>query len=190
MEKIAGMIADFLTEKNDMTSEEREICRYGYEIVLSSIAGYLLVIGIAAVTGSLMECLVYLVVFVTMRLHCGGYHANTYQRCFLSMGCVFAVYLLILNWVQQIGIPVMAGMLLVSAAAVLLWAPVENKNKPLSKAEKKRERIISILLCFGYGTVEIASIVITGEVKCMITVTLFAVTVLIAIEKWKEAYQK
>ena len=83
--------------KNDaIEMEKAEVYQYGFEILFSSIATFL----IAALSGVLLHCftaaMLFFVIFATFRQICGGYHANHYWSCnllfLLVINAVLVVY--------------------------------------------------------------------------------------------------
>ena len=112
-----------------------------------------------------------------MIIYGGGAHASTEGRCYIaSILQILAAVLLIkyLPWSYQLGIPLLAIALII----IILMAPSEHKNRPLSAAEfkayKKRLRIFLIA--------EVAIIVICLALKAYtIAITALMAPVSLAI---------
>ncbi|MCM1061653.1 MAG: accessory gene regulator B family protein [Eubacterium sp.] len=132
-----------------------------------------------------LEIAVFMAVYIPLRSFAGGYHAKTPLRCY-----IFSVIMLI---IVSIGLKylyvterVYYAALAVSALVVLVFAPVEDRNKPLDETEhkvyKRRTRliaavevIISLLLkllisnnlsvAIAYSFVVLSFMLIVGKVK-------------------------
>ncbi len=88
-------------------------------------------------------------VFVSIRIFSGGYHANSYGKCFTLFAITCFLYLFM---VQEILLYGGNQTVLFLAAVVFLGgmilkkAPIANVNRPLSEKERVRFRKNSILL--------------------------------------------
>ena len=70
---VALIIADFLFSKDVITEEEKEVCAYGMELIISGIISVALVIIIGLITGSIWYAVVYNIMMIVIRLYTGGY---------------------------------------------------------------------------------------------------------------------
>lgn len=119
MDLVVSGILNFLTEQEAIgkADEVQDFYRYGIEITISSMLNIVLVLLMGALTGHLLESVIYLAVFIAVRVITGGYHADTYFRCNLLMCSTFI-------------------------ATAFVFCPVENKNKPIEKDKKPKFRAI------------------------------------------------
>lgn len=90
---IAQKTADIFCRQNVADEEKKEIYIYGIELLVSSLIGAVLILGISIGIGKIWSGVVFLSVFILVRQYTGGYHADTYvalQRCIctdLSVDC-------------------------------------------------------------------------------------------------------
>lgn len=144
LEKLSEKIAKSWSENGITDPSLTEVYRYGIEITLSSILGIVLVTLTGAIFFSVWDAAVFLLTFIPIRSYCGGYHANTYLACNLSMICTFSAVALCAEHlapsVYHIALSGVAG-----ACIVLLFCPVENRYKPLDKHQKKKCKLISLV---------------------------------------------
>ena len=77
---LSKRIAFLVCEKTDLLP--LEIYVYGFELIISSIieTGALLLVGF--LIGKFVETILFLVSFSSIRFFSGGYHANSYFKCF------------------------------------------------------------------------------------------------------------
>ena len=137
--------------KNDaIEMEKAEVYQYGFEILFSSITTFL----IAVLSGVLLHCfaaMLFFVIFATFRQICGGYHANHYWSCNLLFLLVINAVLVVYRFFPTDSFKTMHYIFLaVSLLIICAYAPIGNKNKPLSAEQvllfRKISRIIAILL--------------------------------------------
>lgn len=188
--------------KNDIIEMEKaEVYQYGFEILFSSIATFL----IAALSGVLLHCftatMLFFVIFATFRQICGGYHANHYWSCNLLFFLVINAVLVVYRFFPTDSFTTMHYIFLtVSLLIICAYAPVENENKPLSAEQvllfRKISRIIAILLTMISCLIDIFH---NPYVK-LIDSTLLAISISILVvglkerrehnEKCKEGYSE
>lgn len=87
LDYLSNHLVDFLLHKGVIRQEDRDIYVYGYQIIISSMFGIILVCILGVLLKSLPESLIFLVVFITTRQFYGGYHANTFFKC-----CVLFIF--------------------------------------------------------------------------------------------------
>ena len=153
---ITSKIFKFLVNNsavNGMDSFEIEWIRYGIEITVSSVLGFLIAIAISVLLNRFVCGLIFLITFVAVRKYIGGFHAKTYLGCNLTFAACCAVLLL------SVRITAGAYPYLINTAifafdfiVILLIAPIENKNKPIgSKKQYIKLKIIGSLLFAAAG---------------------------------------
>ena len=137
MRKLFERIVDFMEENGSIQSEYRDV----YLFALQTVAVYAFNIGtgvvLGAAFGELLYCMIFLIAFMLLRQEAGGYHAPGWMSCyFLSCG----ILVLTLLWIKaefayQTCLTIAAA--LAAGMGIFLFAPLEDKNKPLEEAEKK-----------------------------------------------------
>lgn len=146
--RIAEIITQKLKENNTITSEQYEICRFGFQQGLTIVLNVLTTIAIGGVMGKLWQAVLFLLFYAPLRSYAGGYHAKTSTRCYMySIFLIITVLLVIkLSFLTRF-ICIIAFIL--SGTIIVILAPVEDSNKPLDSIEikvyRKRTKIIVIL---------------------------------------------
>lgn len=145
LNRISDKLTESWCQKNIIPSEMKEIYRYGLEVLISNVISSLAILALGILFFDIFSTVVFLLIFILLRSYCGGYHADTYLKCFittnitylLTMGCVylFPVNLFTVVLTMSIGVPLL-----------YLRAPVENTNKPLDTTEKRKYKIISLII--------------------------------------------
>ena len=88
-------------------------------------------------------------VFVSIRIFSGGYHANSYGKCFTLFAITCFLYLFMVQEILLYGgnqTVLFLAAVVFPGGMILKKAPIANVNRPLSEKERVRFRKNSILL--------------------------------------------
>ena len=183
MDYLANNITDFFVEKKIIDNDMRDVYKYGFELLLADIVNFSLILIISILFRSLVSGLIFLLCFTTLRSFCGGYHAKTHNVCRLVMMCVFLSVLLCGTFSFIHSIVSVLTLNIISTVTIILFAPVENKNKPLSDKKKLKNRRRSLFTVITYSCVSITLIIAGRNEGVIISLTLLIVSILIIVEK-------
>lgn len=187
MENFSAKVADFFVQEGSIEKEEYEIFRYGLEILLDNISIMALLVLIGGIVDRILETSIYLLVFCSLRQFTGGYHAKTRRGCHMATMAGYLIFLIEMGLLtgKQItyrNISLVMGIVYIFCMGVILvFAPVEHKNKPLTEMKKRRNRRYTLgeMLLLGGGIAILYSSL--PEVSFAILVTLIEVALLIII---------
>lgn len=138
-------VANYLYEKNIISSDDFELYEYGLGICFNYLLSFGVVLIISTFFGLIWQSALFMLGFVPLRVYAGGYHAKTKGACFCLSAAVVVVFMLVIKFVpfNSVIFPIV---LFASVVAVALLSPVECENKRLNNAEVKaygkRTRII------------------------------------------------
>ena len=93
--KLSYFFADFFVARNWIKGEDKLIYIVGLDVIFSTLEQLFIVILIGLWRGRLIETVIYLLFFSTVRKYCGGYHAATRAGC---MAVFTIVYLQQMNF--------------------------------------------------------------------------------------------
>lgn len=153
MRRLALRLSKSFVTQGLVTESDIEIYRYGLEMLISSTFTSLSVIILACFLDSLKYGFLYLLITIPLRVTAGGYHANTFQKCFIISNSLYAALSFILRLLHTncTNIYLWLFILYLSAIYIYLKSPVQNKHHPLDtdtiKRNKKRVTIYLILDC-------------------------------------------
>lgn len=184
---LSKSIALYLLKKEIIDSEEQEICEYGFELIIATIIGLILVLLSGMILGELISAVIFYSMFVIVRFFTGGYHANTHLKCKLTLVtcCLFVITMtkILGDECSILGIIIPLFFYIFS---VIAFSPVEHINSPMTENLRIRNRKISIitaiilvslnLVCFKYYTKYVVAS----------SLTLFVIADLIIIAKINE----
>lgn len=173
--KLSHIIADFFIRQKVVPEEHREIYEYGFELSISSVIGIIIVLAIGLISGKFWESIVFYIVFCFTRLFTGGFHAPNHLLCKITFaGALLGV--LVIDWLLH-GIEDYYWFVLhfYSLVIVCQFAPIENPNKELTKRQKVRCKVISIITMAVWLAVMFLFRSLGSELDHIVALTLFCV---------------
>lgn len=187
IKKFSKSLVDILIKNNAIDSNLMEVYVYGYEVMISAISDLLITIIIGAIAGRLINAIIFFMIFVTVRVYTGGYHANTYIKCkfvFISiMICVLSLSVFYFDIFTLFFIDLFFVMI------VFLTAPTENENKPLSEDEKRKYSVISRIISLCWSAFALLIFSYNSTLTVTIISTELFIGLLLAYGKVKEMTQ-
>lgn len=178
-------IVDFLIREKSIPDDQTDIYQYGVEITLSSVLNILLVLAISLVVQSVLSGILFLAVFIILRQFTGGYHATTYFRCNAVLAATFLMvygfsrYAVLSFWIN-------CALGVLGIVMLLLFAPVANAHKPLTKEACEKHKKYSVAIYVFLLFVELFLFRIAPNYSRLIFATLIAIVILIMVEKWMQ----
>ena len=148
LEITAKKIAEYLVKCGEISNNDYEVeyYRYGIEVALSSLLNLAIIIIIGIISMHIIESLIFLIVFIFVRQVTGGYHADTYFKCNLYLCLSFVLLLISYDFFSNNNnVYLVTAINIVSLLIISIFSPVENKNKPIAKANRKGLKIKSIV---------------------------------------------
>ena len=134
-----------------------ELYQYGIELLVSSFLNILWIIGIGIIIQEIFLAVVYILILATVRTQIGGYHADTYEKCFVCYTVVFAGIFLVADIFMIMKLS--ASILAVWSGAFLImeyiYAPTTRHKKlnavQMCKAKKRGmcRTIVWMIVMFG-----------------------------------------
>ena len=144
---IAEDIAFLLIKNKTVDIEKRDECVYGAEVLLVNLSNILTALIISIFTKSMLHFVAFMLIFVPLRIFIGGFHAKKSESCYLITSAIYALTVLCVKLMPDLysNIPAIITFA-VLIVPIVLFAPVEHKNNPLTPNERRRNRLISIVL--------------------------------------------
>lgn len=145
---IAEDIAFLLIKSKAINIEERDVYVFGLEVLLLNSINVLTALIISLISGTMWHFAAFLLIFAPLRIFSGGYHAKRSETCFVISTLVYIASVLIVKLypLLYVNTVITAALLIPSVLLTVSLAPVVNKNNPLREDERKRYRLVSIVL--------------------------------------------
>ena len=126
--------------------EDKNVYAYGFELVIASVISMFMIIIISLVTKNYFMWIPYLIAYIPLRTHAGGYHAKTHFVCISTHILVYLFFSLSVNYLCTIKLlPIISS--LISFILILLFSPIETPNNPMTPNRRLMCRKISIIIC-------------------------------------------
>ena len=152
-------IAEFYGDKEGYTQDKIEVCTYGLELIISDIIAIFIVMIAAVFTNTVLYTITLLLVFASIRLQAGGFHASSHLKCNLLFFAAYAVSVLLVKFIPiNITKYLISIMNVISIIEIIVYAPVAHPNKPVSKKKKKKCRYRSLIMAIVFS---VASIILS-----------------------------
>lgn len=155
---ISRWIEDIALKDVSLSDADKVILKYGMsklfyllkDTLFTFILGWLLKIPI--------ESMIFQLGFVLLRTYAGGCHSKTELECKVHSGFVTVLSLACIRWLPDEKALIGIGEIIFSGIIVFL-APVEAKNKPLSKTERRINRRNAIICVAAVNAIMFAGII-------------------------------
>lgn len=145
IEKIETIIIRNLVCYNLVNEDEIEIYKFGIECFVLKVIHYFTYCIIALFCGCLYEFVFFIISYIALRKYAGGIHANTRIGCLVISNFILSGVLILGHKIEKSVLLYILSVL--SFLVIVLFAPVDNPNRILSNAERKRFKKIAILVC-------------------------------------------
>lgn len=147
---LSQKLADLFISSGTVPAEDRDVYIYGLDVLISTALSVLCVLAIGILAGRLLETVLFLACFITLRSAAGGFHASTHFRCFLIMlgayaAAVSPTFLFAEGLLSWAALPMAA----VSLVIVIALAPAPHENRPVTPLRLRRFRALSLWLAGG-----------------------------------------
>lgn len=178
--KILSSISKFM----EIPPEMKDVYQYGIEITISSIFNVILVLLCSLALGDVLTGIIYLLIFIFLRSFTGGYHATTYLKCNITMVVTFIITFVLYKVITHFAFPIFIceAIALLNFIPIVIFAPVPNKHKPLTDAQKKRSYKLSLLIAAVLSLIGLIIYTLEIPIGAMIIITVTMVSVLVIIE--------
>lgn len=152
MEALTSKFVNRLINNNIIKKEDAEIYSYGFKEMIFIILNLITTLFIGALFNKVFEIILFMIMYIAIRVYSGGYHARTKLKCYMfSILMLTSVcYILKINLLQSNFLVVILA--IISSILILFLAPVEDENKPLDEIEIKiytKRTIRNLIIVFS-----------------------------------------
>ncbi|MDD6270030.1 MAG: accessory gene regulator B family protein [Oscillospiraceae bacterium] len=146
---MADDIAIFLIQRRIIDAKDRDLCCYGAEVLLLNSLNLLTALAVTIFSGTWLHFLIFMLLFVPLRMCSGGYHAKKSSVCMIVSTVLYIAAVSAFKFFPYLYKNIFAIAVLIAASVfIFVKAPIINENNVLDRKSFKRNRIISrILIC-------------------------------------------
>ena len=135
--KLAQNAADILIKNEIISGNSKDVYVYGLDLIISGLISTLAVVLAGSIIGEFFYAMIFNIIMVVVRIYTGGYHASTHVKCTISYIIIFIISIILLRSefmsINQI-VDITASLL--ALLIIIIYAPLENKNKILSESQR------------------------------------------------------
>lgn len=155
---LGSKFTDYLEKKQIIGKEEKEVYLYGSELLISEMISVVTVLGLGILIEHFWKSAFYLLVYTSIRVYAGGYHAATHRMCIGLFNIMYIGIVYMADLLSSILNIKILGLVLLSVAIIWILAPVEDVRNPIEDTErvtfrkkaKKRLLFFSFLIIYIY----------------------------------------
>lgn len=137
IDRLAAGISYQIYKKQLFSHTQIRQIQYGLQALISETVKIVFLCMLLFLTGDLKYGLFAMVVFSSLRIWAGGYHANSYFKCFIiSLSAIYASVFAGLNIQNDIIFFVQA---IFSFCIIFKFSPAEHKNQPIISRERRKK---------------------------------------------------
>lgn len=178
---------------NDSDKIPLDVYIYGFELLVSSVIETISLLLIGLLTGKLIDTIIFIISFSSIRVFSGGYHANSYLKCFIVTVAYYLLVLfsadIMLAFPNRTIILIAIITLFLSLILFILMSPAKSKGKSI--LNYKKQKMFSIISLFINAIVPIILLTIyQNNILIIVYPTIICVDVLIIIESLKKGDEK
>lgn len=149
MDKVAEVlsqkIVDWLRVHDKIEPEKEELYKYSALIAIQSTINIIATLLLGFIFGAFFENICFFIAFKILRKYSGGLHSSKFSTCFLiSTITNIAVLLAIKILYAYPNYYLVVAFEIISFCIVVIFAPITNANKPISR---KEYRIYKLIVC-------------------------------------------
>lgn len=143
LNKISVKFAELLLKNYNNEKYDKDIYVYGIEINISTFLILISIIIISMFLGKLNCAIIFIIIFSPLRLYAGGYHSETYSKCFVISNLIFlSTYFLNRIIYTLLSKNVLYMILSISCLYIIIKTPIANKNQSiLCKNQKNAKKM-------------------------------------------------
>lgn len=145
IEQLSIRITRWFRKRKIIDKKKSDVYQYGIQQLLTLLLNLISFLIIGIIFQVILPTLLFIFFYAILRIYAGGYHASTPVRCYLFSNVIVILFIIIFKYLPMTYVECNFS-LLVSLIYIILFSPVDSKNKPLDTNEKKHYRTKSIVI--------------------------------------------
>lgn len=168
MKRISVLLTNLISRSKTINEKEKLIYEYCIRIILKRCLFVILLLLFGILTNRACVSLLFLLTFIPLRSFCGGMHASTPTICtILSYGIGLAIIFFSPLLGELIPYTVILYFFILFCIPIILFAPVDTKNKRFNLTQIRSLRIKCLFLTLLIGVVFIFLSLVHAQTYCM-----------------------
>ena len=163
LSKISYKLSSVVANSTGVDEDTREVYQYAVELILTTLIGFAAILAIAAITIGIEYGIIFLIFFSSLRSVAGGYHADSYLKCFCISCAMFAGAVIVHSILLYLDIRTVWMTIAAVASGIYIMrrAPVLHPNQPLNESRiQKNKQMAKVIV-----VIELAGICLLAVVR-------------------------
>lgn len=140
IKRVSYVVARYITIKMNESHSDKYVYYYALQIIIGTLIEAGFIYTVAWLMGMLEETLLCSVVFASIRRFSGGFHQDTYTKCFCTTSIlILSTSFLAKNSVYYYTLLMNSLLFSVSVYLTYKYAPCDTINKPIVSSEHRSE---------------------------------------------------
>lgn len=131
LKSIAEEVTVLMAANNIIKTEEIEAYTYGLELIIPKVILYAVILVVSLITDTFLMSVAFVILLMCLRRYSGGFHCKTAEICLLVSFLMYLLAIFGYEFVSFIPNMVYGISTVLSSVIVLIFSPVEDKNRPL-----------------------------------------------------------
>lgn len=144
MEQFVNGVGQRFVRNEALSEDALDVFIYGLDVLIFNLASIIAILLCGLAIGHFRETVLCLLAYSPLQTIGGGYHAKTHFRCCITTLTGWAVAMLIITYLPNVGVMFLMGTGILS---VFLHAPIEHVNAPMSFGHKRKMQRLARILC-------------------------------------------
>lgn len=185
MEKLAGVLTNYVLKKDAISKKQYEIYKYGFQTGLEVLICMVVSFIIAMQLHMVLEYMFFSAVFILLRSYAGGLHLDGFLACFCC-SCLVQTGILVLAKYFQFAKIAALSIIMSMIILIVLIGPVNNINRPLDEKEQNHFRKVLKYVLVGIVLITVVlSVIGLDYYLSLMAITIIVNMVSMLIGKWK-----
>lgn len=175
----------FLYRRCNLPVGREAVYVYGSELFFSTSLSIISILLISILAGKPISGILFILIFVGLRVFVGGFHAATYGNCFLLTNGVFITAFVSSILLEKYGSSILALILIFSIGVIWVLSPIQNDHHPLSEKAYKKNKKVGRVLALGEGLASICTNLFKMNLSILsiVSTSIAAVAVMMIVPK-------
>lgn len=160
LKSIAEEVTVVMAANDIIKTEEMEAYTYGLELLIPKVILYVVILVVSLITDTFLTSVAFVILLMCLRRYSGGFHCKTAEICVIVSFLMYLLAIFGYEFVSFIPNMVYGVSTVLSSVIVLIFSPVEDKNRPLDETEKKLYRQKAMIALSFILVLEFASLIL------------------------------
>lgn len=160
LKSIAEEVTVVMAANDIIKTEEMEAYTYGLELLIPKVILYVVILVVSLITDTFLMSVAFVILLMSLRRYSGGFHCKTAEICVIVSFLMYLLAIFGYEFVSFIPNMVYGVSTVLSSVIVLIFSPVEDKNRPLDETEKKLYRQKAMIALSFILILEFASLIL------------------------------